>query len=154
MDEYSPSSSSLDSTPNSSDVDSSTTSESSEGEQDGVREQCRIAKRKRYLSGQSRKAYKIRKDLDESLQTSPILPGVCSRCASALARISEGFKQLRHHGTELKKRKRSLPHPKRPNRDHYRNVRMQNEWMRGNLFDYILILIDANETSDRHESYR
>lgn len=54
MDEYSPSSSSVDSTPNSSDVDSGMNSERFEGEQDGVREQFRIAKRKRYLSGQSR----------------------------------------------------------------------------------------------------
>ena len=124
MDEYSPGSSSLNPTPSSSDIDL-----------DGVREQLRAAKRKRYLSGESRKAYKVCKDLDESLETSPILPGVCSRCASALVRIVEGFKQLRHQGTELKKRKLRLPHPKIPNHDHYSNVRMQNEWIRGNLFD-------------------
>lgn len=100
-----------------------------------MRQQLRASTRKRYLSSESRKAYKVRKNLDGSLETSPMLPGVCSRCTSPLARIVEGFKQLRHQGTELKKRKRSLPCPKVPNRDHYRNVRMQNEWIRGNLFD-------------------
>ena len=135
MDEYSPSCSNLDSTPISSDIDSDVSSELSEGEPRWVREKIRADKCKRYLSGGSRKTYKISRDLDESLETSPQLPGVCSCRASALAQVAEGFKQLRHHGTELKKRKRSLPHPKHPNRDHYRNAHMQNEWIRGNIFD-------------------
>ena len=81
MAEDSPYSSGLDSTPNSSDVDSDESCERCEGEQDGVRQQLRASTRKRYLSGESRKAYKVRKNL-ESLETSPMLPGVCFRCTS------------------------------------------------------------------------
>ena len=73
MDEYSPTSS-LNSTPISSDVDSNTNSECSEGEQDGVREQFRTAKRKRYLSGKSRKVHRIHKDLDKSFTNLPYTP--------------------------------------------------------------------------------
>ena len=80
MDEYSPTSS-LDSSPISSDVNSNTNSECSEGEQDGVREQFRTAKCKRYLSGKSRKVYKIRKDLDKSFTNLPYTPwGVFLLC--------------------------------------------------------------------------
>ena len=63
------------------------------------------------------------------------MSGVCSSCASSLTRIADGFQQLTHRGTELKKRKRSLKHPKNPDHDYYQNVSMQNEWIRGNLFD-------------------
>ena len=71
-----------------------------------------------YLAGRNRKVYKLSKDLDKSLQESPGVPGVCLSCACSLARIADGFKQLKHQRTELKKRKRSLPTPKHPNREH------------------------------------
>ena len=64
---------------------------------------------------------------------------MCSSCVSSLAQIADGFKQLKHHGTELKKKKKELQEPKDPDRDHYRNVSMQNEWIRGNLFDAMVI---------------
>ena len=61
---------------------------------------------------------------------------VCSTCVSSLGQIADGFKQAKHHGTELKKKKKKrLQEPKDPDRDHYRNVSIQNEWIRGNLFD-------------------
>ena len=125
------SSSSDEPSPPPSDLDSEA---SSEHPQEGVRQQGRAAKRKRYFSGKSRKVYQLRRELDKSLD-STMLPGVRSSCAPALEQIAEGFKQLKHHGTELKKRKCRLPYPKKPNSDHYRNLQMQNEWMRGNLFD-------------------
>ena len=61
---------------------------------------------------------------------------VCSTCVSSLDQIADSFKQVKHHGTELKKKKkRRLQEPKDPDCDHYRNVSIQNEWIRGNLFD-------------------
>ena len=41
--------------------------------------------------------------------------------------IADGFKQLKHHGTELQEKKRRLQEPKDPDHDHYWNVLMQNE---------------------------
>ena len=93
-------------------------------------------KRSNYLKGKCRKVYKLNEMLDQSLQESDAsMSGVCSSCASSLTRIADGFQQLTHRGTELKKRKRSLKQPKNPDHDYYRNVSMQNEWIRGNLFD-------------------
>ena len=38
-------------------------------------------------------------------------------------------------GTELKKRKKINPHPKRPHFDHYRDLKKQNDWLHSNVFD-------------------
>ena len=91
-------------------------------------------KQKRYKEGRSRKAYKIQKDLSDSFEKSDI-PGVCDVCAPALKQIKETFKVLKHQGTELKKRSNRLPHPKRPDWEHYQNLTAQNEWLRANIFD-------------------
>ena len=47
------------------------------------------------------------------------------------------FKGIVHQGTELKKRKKINPTPKRPEVDltHYRDITGQNEWIRANMFD-------------------
>jgi len=47
------------------------------------------------------------------------------------------FKGLIHQGTELNKRKRINPSPKRPEAEltHYRDITGQNEWLRANMFD-------------------
>ena len=60
---------------------------------------------------------------------SPSLEGVCSPCASGLAGIAAGFIKLRQQGTELKKRKSILPHPKYPQRQHYRDISAQKEFI-------------------------
>ena len=109
-------------------------SEVSESEQSASKRKRR-AKRENYLAGKSRKVYKLSKDLEKSLEESEGASGACSSCASSLARIADGFKQLKQQGSELRKRKKSLPTPKVANRDHYRNVKVQNEWIRANLFD-------------------
>ena len=44
--------------------------------------------------------------------------------------IADGFKELKHQGTELKRKFLS-----NPSRDHYRDILMQNEWISCNLFD-------------------
>ena len=108
------------------------------GEGGGTRKRRRNVKRSNYLQGECRKVYKLNESLNQSLLESDIsIRCVCLFCVSCLAQIADGFKQLKHHGTELKKKgkKRRLQEPKDPDRDHYRNVSMQNEWIRGNLFD-------------------
>lgn len=40
-----------------------------------------------------------------------------------------------HQGSELKKKKSINPHPKIPDKTHYRDLVRQNEWLRSNLFD-------------------
>ena len=47
------------------------------------------------------------------------------------------FKEMVHTGTELKKRKKINPTPKRPESEltHYHDVTGQNEWLRANMFD-------------------
>ena len=60
------SSSSDEPSPSSTDLDSET---SSEHPQEGVRQQRRAAKRKRYLSGKSRKVYQLHRELDKSLDS-------------------------------------------------------------------------------------
>ena len=91
-------------------------------------------RQKRYQEGRCRKAYKVQRELSESFEKSNIT-GVCDNCAPDLRQTVEAFKSLKHQGTGLKKRKNRLPHPKIPNRDHYRNLRVQNEWLRANVFD-------------------
>ena len=62
-------------------------------------------KRSNYLQGKCRKVYKLNESLDQSILESDIsIRGMCSSCVSSLAQIADGFKQLKHHGTELKKR--------------------------------------------------
>ena len=45
---------------------------------------------------------------------------MCKQCAPALGKVIEGFRKLRHQGSELKKRKRRYPTPKHRDREHYR----------------------------------
>ena len=110
------------------------------GEGGGTRKRRRHVRRSNYLQGNCRKVYKLNESLDQSLLECDItIRGVCSSCVSSLAQIADGFKQLKHHGTELKKKKWRLQEPKDPDRDPYRNVSMQNEWIRSNLFDAMVI---------------
>ena len=96
------------------------------------------------MQGKCRKVYKLNESLDQSLLESYIsVRSVCSSCVSSLSQIADGFKQLKHHGTEFKKGGggggggggRRLQEPKDPDRDHCQNVSIQNEWIRGNPFD-------------------
>ena len=106
-------------TSSSSESDSEHSSESSfssdAGEGSGTRKRRRCVKRSNYLQGKCRKVYKLNQDLDQSLQESSVsISGVWSFCVSSLASIADGFKQLKHHGIELKKKKKSRsPTPQR-----------------------------------------
>ena len=124
--------------------DSSSVSEVSvtlPGEGAGQTEGSCIKKRKvkryeHYVSGTTRSVYQLRSaDLKNAMNLSPTVEGVCSACASGLAGVSRGFFNLRQQGTELRKTKARLPIPKHSDRQHYRDINAQNEWLRGNVFD-------------------
>ena len=68
----------------------------------------------------------------ESRQGNP--NDVCPKCAPILLRYTKIFKSLVHQGTELKKRKKANPNPKRAGIP-YREVKRQNDWLQGNVFD-------------------
>ena len=114
-----------------------TSSESDTGEMgSSSRKKRRISWYKNFVSGTARSVYKVRsKELGKSLQLSSSLEGVCQSFASGLSGIAAGSCKLSQQETELKKRKSRLPHPKHPDRQHYRDINAQNEWLRGNVFD-------------------
>ena len=64
---------------------------------------------KNYFEGQSRKPYRLRKRLRNSMDGNEVvLDGVCKQCSPAFSKIVEGFRKLVHQGSELK-RKKSYP---------------------------------------------
>ena len=71
-----------------SDSESSMSSDTQEGT--NTRKHRRCVKHSNYLQGKCRKVYKLNKELDQSLQESHVsMSGVCSSCASSLARIAD-----------------------------------------------------------------
>ena len=64
---------------------------------------------------------------------------ICSKCEPVL-RYADIFKQLVHQGTELKKKKKVNPNPKKPG-THYWDVKRQNDWLRENMFDELSFLL-------------
>ena len=107
---------------------SSSPSTSGNEEQYGAGEKRRREQsRKTFFEGQSRKPYRLRKRLRRFLEDSnTVIDGVCQQCAPALGNVIEGFRKLRHQGSELKKRKKRYPDPKHADRDHYRDLVAQN----------------------------
>ena len=101
----------------------------------------------------SRDGYAVRVDLRSSLNEDAVQAGpsglgtasgvqasrqgtrTCPKCSPILSWYTDIFKGLIHQGTELKKRKRANPHPKRIDTIHYRDIIRQNEWMRENLYN-------------------
>lgn len=61
--------------------------------------------------------------------------GVCTSCAPVLSKDTDTFRGLKRQGSELKRRKKINPEPKRVNFDHYGDLIKQNEWLHGNVFD-------------------
>ena len=92
-----------------------------------------------YLTGEARHPYRLATALDSALAEtasgSPNGSGVCTQCKPVLLRYMDTFKALVHVGSELKRRKNRNPHPKNPDRTHYRDLNRQNEWLRENIFD-------------------
>ena len=116
---------------------SPSSSPSENEEQYGAGEKRRREKsRKTFFEGQARKPYRLRKRLRRSMEDSDtVIDGVCKQCAPALGNVIEGFRKLKHQGSELKKRRKRYPAPKHADREHYRDLVAQNAWIRGNIFD-------------------
>ncbi len=109
-----------------------------------TRKQEREKQKKNFLDGRARGSHthssSLRRSLDEATSSSAdVSPGVCPQCYPVLSRYTTTFKEMVHSGTELKKRKKVNPSPRRSESDltHYRDITGQNEWIRANLFDSI-----------------
>ena len=59
----------------------------------------------------------------------------CTTCDPVLTQLKPHFDSLVRQGLDLRKRKRILPTPQKPDSLHYRNLVDQNRWVRCNLFD-------------------
>lgn len=107
------------------------------------RKERRDLQKQNYLGGNARRPYSHSPTLTDSLvHDSPdseddptASDGVCSRCLPVLSRYKDVFEGLTHHGTKLKRVKGINPHPKLPERAHYRDLVGQNDWLREDLFD-------------------
>ena len=101
--------------------------------------------RQNYLDGKAKRLYSHTSVLHTSLEedesnaaaslSGASMTGVCSRCLSALSRYEDIFQGLTQHGSKLKRCKNDNPHPKLPERAHYRDLVKQNDWIRMNLLD-------------------
>ena len=108
-----------------------------------TRRERRAKRKEHYLNGEARRPHihtrTLEKSFDESNEDSStsLNPVVCPQCYPVLSRYSVMFKQMVHQGSELMKRKKSNPTPKRPEDEltHYRDINGQNEWLRANMFD-------------------
>ena len=108
------------------------------------RKERRKQQRERYLSGESRHPYCHTPALETSFsegssnetsgESETTTTKVCAKCEPVLLRYADIFKQLVHQGTELKKKKKVNPNPKKRG-THYRDVKRQNDWLRENMFD-------------------
>ena len=45
------------------------------------------------------------------------------------------FNELTHRGLALKRHRHVNPAPQKPDKQHYRDVKKQNKWLRENMFD-------------------
>ena len=97
-----------------------------------------------YMEGKSRKAYRVHQDIADGRKKVCSPPNmsvkVCSSCIEPLSRIKEMFNGLRRQGSDLRKRRRSVAEGDTSDtsgseQPRYRNLVVQNEWLRGNIFD-------------------
>lgn len=103
----------------------------------------RRRQKERYHAGEARRPYTHTPTLNRSLTEESDGNGeevrdsvnVCVKCRPVLLRYAPIFKGLVHQGSDLKRRKRGNPHPKRANSTPYRDLKRQNEWLRENMFD-------------------
>ena len=133
--------------------DETTASTSSSSTRKGRRK----VNKQRYLEGMSRKPYRVSRELQLSFEDSDSThdrsssssnsmgchieqsqwnKNVCKSCAPVLQKYAVTFTSLKRQGSELKKRKRINPHPKKPETLQYRDLVRQNEWLRCNIFGY------------------
>ena len=107
-----------------------------------ARKERREGLKQNYLDGKARKPYCHSPTLVDSLESvqdsddgSDDGSDVCSSCLPVLTKYKDVFQGLTHHGSKLKRCKTINPHPRLPDRAHYRDVVKQNDWIRENVFD-------------------
>ena len=105
-----------------------------------TRKERREKQRINYLEGRARRPYRhtpfLKRSLTEETESSSSsCPSVCPQCSPILSRYATTFKEMVHQGTDLKKRKKVDPNPKRPDVIPYRDLKRQNDWLRSNVFD-------------------
>ena len=111
-----------------------------------TRKKRRDLQKKRYLDGRTRRPYTHTPSMDVALEesratcqgessTSTHNSGACVRCEPVLSRYVDDFRELTHRGSTLKKCACINPAPRKPDKQHYRDVKRQNEWLRQNMFD-------------------
>ena len=124
-----------------------------------IRSKKRAKTKELYLKDKSRKPYRKGKELStctsfedtnlpQSSSSGPSDPTVsahfessewndkvCKSCAPVLIKYSETFRGMKRQGSELKRRKLINPHPKQPDKEQYRDLVKQNDWLRNNVFD-------------------
>ena len=97
-----------------------------------------------YMDGRSRKAYKLRKDIDTAQKCmgspSNMPEQVCHNCSVALSRVQQSFFGLKRQCSEIKRRRI----PKNEDKQHYRNLVAQNEWLRANQWAIICFVSNAS----------
>ena len=92
----------------------------------------RRQRREIFFTGEARHPYRHATSLDSALAEtgetgasvsgSPNDTDVCAQCKPVLSRYVDTFKGLVHVGSELKRRKNTNPHPKNPDKTHYREI--------------------------------
>ena len=109
-------------------------------------------KKHRYVTGNCRNPYRLSRDLQKVLgdnepstsssqamachvEQSTWNKNVCKSCAPVLEKYATTFREMKRQGSELKRRKLINPHPKKQDKEHYRDLVKQNDWIRNNIFD-------------------
>ena len=104
-----------------------------------TRKERRKASKDVYLDGRAKNPHRhtrvLRRSLEEASSSGQGVSGVCPQCDPILSRYSDTFKEMVHHGSELKRKRSINPHPKKADTTHYRDLVKQNEWLRNNVFD-------------------
>ena len=108
-------------------------------ERTSTRKERREEQSRHYLQGRAKKPHVHTRSMDAALAEASsrdeAVEGVCKRCRPVLSRYVIDFNELTHHGSALKRRQHINPAPRKPDTQHYRDVKKQNEWLRENMFD-------------------
>ena len=89
-----------------------------------------------YLEGRARRPHSHSRTIRLSLESHGSgTSGVCAQCEPVLSRHITAFKGMVRTGSELKRRKRLNPNPKRNGAVQYRDIVRENNWLKANVFD-------------------
>ena len=108
-------------------------------ERPSTRKERREEQSRHYLQGRAKKPHVHTRSMDaefaEASSRDEAAEGICKRCRPVLSRYVVDFNELTHRGSALKRRQHINPAPRKPDTQHYRDVKRQNEWLGENFFD-------------------